>query len=152
MPFVTEEIFQALPGRDGRLLMEQGYPAASPALSAPEQTEMEALLEVVSRVRQVRGELGLPPSLKVRVTLPAAARPQLEAHDVALRSLTAAETVRFEDVEPSPEAAVTLAAGHRVQVEIGDPAFLGEERRRLAEGPRKPRQGSRLRHAKARKS
>jgi valyl-tRNA synthetase len=131
MPFVTEEIFQALPGRDGRLVMEQGYPNASPALVADEQAAMDSLLEVVARVRQVRGELGLPPSLKVRLTLPGAAREVLAPHEPALRSLTGAGEVRFADVEPSAEAAVTLAAGHRVQVEVGDPAFLGEEQRRL---------------------
>jgi valyl-tRNA synthetase len=79
----------------------------------------------------VRGELGLPPSLKVRLTLPGAAREVLAPHEPALRSLTGAGEVRFADVEPSAEAAVTLAAGHRVQVEVGDPAFLGEEQRRL---------------------
>jgi valyl-tRNA synthetase len=131
MPFVTEEIFQALPARDGRLIMEQGYPAAASPLASAEQAEMDALLEVVTRVRQVRGELGLPPALKVRVTLPAAAGAQLTAHETALRSLTGSNAVRFANVEPSPEAALTLAAGHRVQVEVGDPAFFGEERRRL---------------------
>ena len=131
MPFVTEEIFQALPDRDGRLIMEQGYPKPSSPLATTEQTEMDALLEVVTRVRQVRGELGLPPSLKVRITLPEAASSLLSAHGAALRSLTGSDAIRFVDVEPSPEAAVTLAAGHRVQVEVGDPAFLGEERRRL---------------------
>ncbi len=131
MPFVTEEIFQALPGRDGRLVMEQGYPTAAPRLTATEQSEMDALLDVVSRVRQVRGELGLPPSLAVRVTLPVAARTVLEPHETALRSLTGAGEVRFADTEPSADAAVTLAAGHRVQVEVGDAAYLAEERRRL---------------------
>jgi hypothetical protein len=61
---------------------------------------MDALLEVVTRVRQVRGELGLPPALKVRVTLPAAAGAQLTAHETALRSLTGSNAVRFANVEP----------------------------------------------------
>ncbi len=131
MPFVTEEIFQALPGRDGRLVTEQGYPAPSPSLATGEQATMDALLEVVTRVRQVRGELGLPPSLKVRVTLPAAAASRMGPHEVGIRALTGAGALLFADTEPSAEAAVTLAAGFRVQVEVGDANFLGEERRRL---------------------
>ena len=131
MPFVTEEIFQALPGRDGRLLVEHGYPAPAPPLAAAEQATMDLLLEVVTRVRQVRGELGLPPSMEVRVGLPLAVQAPLRAHEAALRTLTRAREVRFSDAEPAPDSAVTLAAGHRVAVEIGDPGFLADESRRL---------------------
>jgi len=131
MPFVTEEIFQALPGRDGRLVMEQGYPEPVTPLAPAEAEEMESLLAVVRAVRQVRGELGMPPSLRVALTLPPAAERSLAPHERALRTLAAAESVRFADVEPPPTAAVTLAGTHRVVVEVGDPNFFAEETRRL---------------------
>ena len=131
MPFVTEEIFQALPGRDGRLLLEGGYPPRVTPLAAEEAAEMEALLAIVGRVRQVRGELGLPPSRRIRLGFPPAAERLVRRHEVGIRALTGAGELRFEAGEAPPTAAVTQAAGHAVRVELDDPRFLTEELRRL---------------------
>jgi valyl-tRNA synthetase len=131
MPFVTEEIFYALPGHDGRLVVEHAYPEPASALDPVETAAMETLLAVIAAVRRVRGELGLPPSLDVHLTLPTAARALLGDHLASIASLTRAAEVRFSDAEPPVEAAVTLAGGFRVQVEVGDKKHLGEERRRL---------------------
>jgi len=131
MPFVTEEILSALPTGDDRLAIERGYPAPGPALSADDSREMDALLEVVTRVRQVRGELGLPPSTRVQLVFPTAARPFVDRHLAGLRALAGAGEVRFEDGPPPPLASVTQAGGFAVRVELGDPALLADELKRL---------------------
>jgi len=131
MPFVTEEILAALPTGDTRLAMERGYPAPGPALSAADAREMEALLEVVTRVRQVRGELGLAPSTRVRLGFPAAAEAVLSPHLPGLRALSGAKATHFDDAAASPSAAVTHAAGFAVRVELDDPRLLADELRRL---------------------
>jgi valyl-tRNA synthetase len=131
MPFVTEEILAALPGDDRRLALERGYPRVEGTLSADEAAEMEAVLEIVTRVRQVRGELGVPPSTKVRLGFPLAARALVQRHDAGLRSLTGAGEIVFADGDPPPSAAVVPAAGHVVRVELDDPKLLADELRRL---------------------
>jgi valyl-tRNA synthetase len=73
LPFVTEEIFQKLPGRTGDMLMTRPYPepsvrgsgASDPALDA----RFEALRELVRLTRSLRAEFGVPPEAKVRLAL-----------------------------------------------------------------------------------
>ena len=92
---------------------------------------MDAVLEIVTRVRQVRGELGVPPSTKVRLGFPLAARALVQRHDAGLRSLSGAGEIVFADGDPPPSAAVVPAAGHMVRVELDDPKLLADEQRRL---------------------
>ncbi len=131
MPFVTEEIFQALPGRDGDFLMRQGYPKPGAPLSDAEAAEMDALVEVVACIRRVRGELGVPAGAKVQATLPTAAGTLAARHGAAIRSLCQVGELRVADTAPSATAAVASAAGFSVQVELADPSFLRDEVRRL---------------------
>src|SRR4029434_4321718 len=80
MPFVTEEIAAALPGADGRFLMQGTYPPRGPGLSPTETQEMDALVATVTKMRQLRGELGVPPATQLRVTFPTAAAPFVRRH------------------------------------------------------------------------
>jgi valyl-tRNA synthetase len=134
MPFVTEEIAQSLPDADGRFLMEGRYPQPAAPLAADEQAEMEALVEVVTRIRQVRGELDLPPQTIVRVRFPSAAGPWVRRHQPALQALTRAAEPELSDAPASPTASVVSAAGWSVSVELDDPSLLHDEIRRLEKG------------------
>jgi valyl-tRNA synthetase len=131
MPFVTEEIAQALPGGDGRLLLAGAYPKPGPALDAESAREMGALVELVSKIRQARGELGLPPASRLSVAFPHAAADFVGRHAAAIASLARTAPPALSDDAPSPTASVLLVHGWSVRVELDDPAFLGEELRRL---------------------
>ncbi|MCX5738192.1 MAG: valine--tRNA ligase, partial [Proteobacteria bacterium] len=87
MPFVTDEIAAALPDADGRFLMEGRYPECGAALSAESARDLGVLVEVVTRIRQVRGELDLPQSTLIGVTFPAAAEGFVKRHSAAIRAL-----------------------------------------------------------------
>jgi len=139
MPFVTEEIFAALPGSDDRTLLEHRFaelearwPRLAARLSDEEVREMETFTAVVRGVRQVRGELGLPPQGAVRVRVPRALEALVGRHEAGLRALLRAESFAFDDGPPPEAAAVTHAAGHAVAVELDDPRFLQNEVKRLA--------------------
>jgi valyl-tRNA synthetase len=71
MPFLTEELWQRLPGvteRHGETITLAAYPVGSPELVDEElESSMGVLIDVVTRVRNIRAELGLPH--KTRVTL-----------------------------------------------------------------------------------
>lgn len=55
MPFITEEIWQALP-HEGEALMVSAWPVFDPALSFPEEEkEMERLMEAIRAVRNRPG-------------------------------------------------------------------------------------------------
>jgi valyl-tRNA synthetase len=144
MPYVTEEIYQALPhlpradGRSDLMLMEQSYPAPAPTLSKEESQEMSFFTDLVTKVRQVRGELGLPPKSKIRIRLPKAAGSLIEGHHSGIRALTNAESLKLTAEGAPPEAAsVTRAGVYQVWVELDDPSYFAEEANRLEKSLKK---------------
>ena len=67
MPFITEEIWQALP-HEGEALMLEKYPAYTPGLSFPEDEEkFEIVMEAIKAVRARRSEMNVPPSKKAHL-------------------------------------------------------------------------------------
>jgi valyl-tRNA synthetase len=67
MPFVTEEIWQKLPGRSGTI-MESSIPGPDANRLDPQAEEaMGLIMDVVNGIRNVRGEMNVPPSSRVDV-------------------------------------------------------------------------------------
>ena len=67
MPFITEEIFQALP-HDGEALMIEKYPEYSESLNFPEEeAEFEIVMDAIKAVRGRRSEMNVPPSRKAHL-------------------------------------------------------------------------------------
>jgi valyl-tRNA synthetase len=78
-PFVTEEMWQALP-HDGATVVTASWPdpAEVPA-DYPAAERFEALIRVVTKARDLRSELGLPPKEKMTLDVPAALDKELRA-------------------------------------------------------------------------
>jgi len=69
MPFITEEIWQALPTGDC-VLMIQPYPQFDKALHFPkEEAEFESIMAAIRAVRSRRSEMNVPPSKKSALTI-----------------------------------------------------------------------------------
>lgn len=67
-PFVTAEIWQALPGGAGSDLALELFPAARPQCLAPaDAARMTFIQECIGVVRTIRAELGIAPSYKLTV-------------------------------------------------------------------------------------
>lgn len=67
MPFITEEIWQALP-HDGDMLMLCDYPSYSDKLSFPKDEEdFEAVMNAIKAIRSRRAEMNVPPSKKAHI-------------------------------------------------------------------------------------
>ncbi len=74
MPFITEEIWQALPHAagvgEGDFLMLQKWPEPKAGLNFPaEEKAIDAIIEVTRAVRGKRNELNVPPSKKAHLTI-----------------------------------------------------------------------------------
>ena len=64
MPFITEEIWQALP-HEGNALMVQSYPEYSVGLDFPEdEVNFGMVMDAIKAVRARRAEMNVPPSRK----------------------------------------------------------------------------------------
>ena len=133
IPFVTEEIWQALPQRpeDGRAVGREqqtitlaSFPAPEPAWRDDEAAAAMGLIQdVVTAIRTVRSEWGVSPSQKVRAIVEAAP----EADEVVLRAqagqvvrlarLTALEVA--SSVPRDPDTVRRVVRGFQVHVPLG---------------------------------
>ena len=69
MPFITEEIWQALP-HEGEALMIAEYPGFRQELCFPEdEVNFEMVMEAIKAVRARRAEMNVPPSRKSRLII-----------------------------------------------------------------------------------
>jgi len=74
IPFVTEEIWHKLPGTEGSV-MKAVFPLDNPGsenlmVSDPDaESEMELVTEVITCIRNIRGEMNIPPSLPLDAVL-----------------------------------------------------------------------------------
>ena len=69
MPFITEEIWQALP-HQGDYLMLQQWPEHRAGLDFPEEEKaMELIMDAIRGVRARRAEMNVPPSRKAQLTV-----------------------------------------------------------------------------------
>jgi len=98
MPFLTEEIWQALP-HEGEYLMLQSWPEASEALAFPaEEKTMELVIEAIRAIRTKRSELNVPPSKKAHVTVATAETAAFTAGVPLLKRLAYASDVTVAGV------------------------------------------------------
>ena len=100
MPFITEEIWQALP-HDGSALMIQSYPEYSDALSFPEdETAFEMIMSAIKAVRSRRAEMNVPPSRKPHLRIVTEKKDVFENGIVYLSKLAFAGAVEITDTDP----------------------------------------------------
>jgi valyl-tRNA synthetase len=71
VPFITEELWQKLPGRrPGEWLAAAAWPARRPALDdAPAADRFERVRAAIERIRAIRAEYRIPPKTRLRATI-----------------------------------------------------------------------------------
>ncbi len=73
MPFVTEEIWHKLPGTEGSI-MKAAFPATASDYLITEkdheaESKMEVITEIISGIRNIRGEMNIAPSLTLEASV-----------------------------------------------------------------------------------
>ena len=104
MPFITEELYGAIPHEDGRLIVA-AYPEYDPALSFPaDEADFEAVMTAVKAVRSRRSEMNVPASKRPHLII-AAGRPEVfEKGRVYLSNLAYAGSVEVRADVPADTA------------------------------------------------
>jgi valyl-tRNA synthetase len=110
IPFITEEIWQKLPKRDGEAatVTLAAFPAAEPAWADPvAERDVQYIQDIVSTIRTVRSERGVPPSRKITAIIEEsdpAAEAMLQHQAAYIRQLAGLASIEFRsDVAPGPE-------------------------------------------------
>ena len=115
MPFITEEIWQALP-HEGDFLMMQNWPVASDAMDFPaEEKAMELIMDAIRAIRGRRSEMNVPPSKKAHLTVATMEREIFTLGVPFLKKLAYASQV---EIVPFAEAKADADAGQAGQVSI----------------------------------
>lgn len=116
MPFVTSEIWQALPGGENQDLSQELYPPARPQCVQPEPTKnMLFIQDVISTVRTIRAELNISPAYKLKVLL----RPEndLQQEILTHNQLLITTLARLSELttQLNPQAIPKASASHVAQ-------------------------------------
>ncbi|SDE52431.1 valine--tRNA ligase [Desulfuromonas thiophila] len=137
MPFITEEIWHSLPGqRPCAFLMGCAYPQGE---GLPQDAEasarMEQVMEVIRAIRNIRGEMDVPPAKKISALLDCRDSASLTLmQDAAdyIRALARVEelTCGVSLVQP-PQAAKQLAGSVEILLPLAGLINLEEEEKRL---------------------
>ena len=135
MPFVTEEIWQRLPETSESIMLAR-FPAASDfLLDEKALKEMDLLIGVITGIRNIRGEMNIPPAKKVDVLIEAPVpedRAVLESHLAHICSLARVESSKVAPFMPKPEASATAVFGaNQVHVVLKGLIDFEEEKRRI---------------------
>jgi valyl-tRNA synthetase len=134
IPFLTEEIWQSLPGeRDSILRM--GYPAVDTERTDVDvEEDMGHLMEVIRAVRNIRSELSVPPAKKVEIRLKGQVEELafLREQEEILRRMARAETVVHKDPEYIPvQDATAVVNDIEVCIPLAGLIDFDQEARRL---------------------
>jgi len=148
MPYITEELWQRLPGAGERLLhkayegaiptiMLSAYPESVPALIDEQaEWEMQAIIDLVSRVRNIRSEMNIKAGERVPVHISSPdeklRRVFSDAGDQISRLVRASEvSVRDRLNAPRASARAVLAGGAEVAIPLAGLIDFEQERQRL---------------------
>ena len=133
MPFITEEIWQALP-HQGDFLMLQSWPKADPAWSDVEAKEsMEAVMDVIRAIRARRSEMNVPPSKKAALTIVTNEADIFAAGEAHLKRLAwcSSVTVQQEDLTDTAGMVCDITHMAKLYMPLAELVDLAKEKARL---------------------
>lgn len=136
MPFVTEELWQALNGSDENSIMVSKFPVVNKAgEDKAAEKEMEMIMDIITSIRNIRGEMRIPPSNKLKVLISAADEQtkkiiQTEKGYVLNLANLESLTVEVNLVEPKG-VATGVIGGTRIFVPLAGVVDITGEKARL---------------------
>jgi valyl-tRNA synthetase len=148
MPYLTEELWQKLPVKHAQL-MHPAYARVEPSImlaSYPQcdedlvnehaETNIQAVIDLISRVRNIRSEMNIKPGERVRVLVAAdenLRRVFAEANDQIARLGRASEVSLGDRLNaPKASARAVLAGGAEIAIPLEGLVDFDQERARLS--------------------
>ena len=134
MPFITEEIWQQLPHR-GESIMIASYPRGRAALiDAGAEREMGLVIELVTALRNIRGEMRIAPGVTLTATARMAGEHQrlFRDHAPLVEALARTQLTMDPAATRPPSTALAVVGTSEVYVDLAGVVDLVAERQRLA--------------------
>ncbi|MBO5121787.1 MAG: valine--tRNA ligase, partial [Oscillospiraceae bacterium] len=116
MPFITEEIWQALP-HEGDFLISAPWPTYSEELNFPEaEADMECVKDAITAVRARRAEMNVPPSKKAQMVLVTARPATYEVGVHFIKRLAYASEVTVTTEAPADLTGMVTVVTHDANI------------------------------------
>src|SRR5216117_3146614 len=137
VPFITEELWQKLPGRKpDELLAAATWPSFKPELVDAElDLQFLRIKQVVEEIRSIRAEYKVPPKTRLRASITARGRDNrkvFEAESETIRRLAQLEELSFDGSSKRVGAYAVFGDGSEVYVALEGAIDLQQECRRLS--------------------
>jgi len=140
MPFITEEIWQALPrenfaNEEPISIMTQPYPKSDKNwIDQEAEKEMDLIQKVIGAVRNIRGEMNIPQDKKASVLIkgPPDKLQQIEKNGIYLEKLAMVESMEVREKLEKPKGSASgIAEDVEIFVPLGSLIDLDVERDRI---------------------
>ena len=137
VPFITEELWQKLPGRKpGELLAQAAWPAARPELAdARAAKQFERVKTAIEHIRSIRAEYRIPPKSRLRAAIvprgqdePAA----FEGERETISRLASLESLTIDGTPQGVGAHAVFGDGSEVFVALEGAIDVQQECKRLS--------------------
>ena len=138
MPFITEEIYQALPHTaedKGEFIMLQKWPEYHTELSFPQEEEaMGLIIDAITAIRARRNEMNVAPSKKVHYTIATAHADTFARGIPFFKRLASASDVTVADANiPTPDGSIEVVThAARVLMPLAELVDFEKELARIA--------------------
>ena len=132
MPFITEEIYQAIP-HDTESIMISKWPEYDPTLSfADEEAQMEKIMDAIRAIRNRRAEMNIPPSKKSKVYVETAFSDVFAVGSEFIKRLAYASDVEISDAFGDLGNTVPIVTNDaKIYIPLGDLVDFEAEAKRL---------------------
>ncbi len=133
MPYITEEIYQAIPHECDALIIAP-YPKYDEALSFPaEEQSFELVMDAIRAIRSRRADMNVPPSRKAKVIVATAEKDTFVSGAPYIQRLASASEVEVVDAgyEAAPGMVTVTTHSARLLMPMAELVDLEAERARL---------------------
>ncbi len=133
MPYITEEIYQAIPHECEALIIAP-YPKYDEALSFPaEEQSFELVMDAIRAIRSRRADMNVPPSRKAKVIVATAEKDTFVSGAPYIQRLASASEVEVVDAgyEAAPGMVTVTTHSARLLMPMAELVDLEAERARL---------------------
>ncbi len=132
MPFITEEIYQAIPHSDESIMISKWVEYDEKLSFTEDETEMERIMTAIRAIRNRRSEMNIPPSRKAAVFIET---PFVETFNMGVsfvKRLASANEVTVADSFDSLGNTVTIITDDaKIYIPLGDLIDFEAEKSRL---------------------
>lgn len=132
MPFITEEIYQAIPHSDESVMVSKWVEFDDSLSFSAEEAEMERIMKAIRAIRNRRSEMNIPPSRKATVYIKTAHKQTFESGVEFVKRLASANDVIIGDGFDNLGNIVTIITDDaEIYIPMGDLVDFEAERKRL---------------------